>query len=310
MRRVLVTAISGDLANGILRILGENHITAYGTDIYDYPVGMDKVIEWKKICPARDPGYTGVLLGLCRMWEITHIIPGNESELKVLSDNRDEFEALGIRLIINSPKIIDTFLDKYETARALSEIGISVPDTYLYDGFVPDGRQYIAKLRSSCGSKFLELVKSKDDISCPEGAGDVIIQEYIDAEDEEYTVGVFSDGDAVSTVIFNRTLKHGYTDFVELCTDDAMTDAAEKIARHFGLRGYLNVQLRKKNGVPTVFEINPRISGSVGFRHLAGFDDVLWWLDLADGITPERYAGRYKKMTAMKELVEKIIIRE
>ena len=313
MRNVLVTAISGDLSNGILRILREKSITAYGTDIYDYPVGMDKVSEWEKICPAADESYIDVLIGLCRKWNITHLIPGNETELKVISDNREMFENENIRLLINNRNIIDGFLDKYETYRILSGLGISVPDTYEYDEFVPDGRRYIAKLRSSCGSKYLEVISTKEDISANRSGidtDDIIIQEYIDAPDDEYTVGVFSDGDKISTVIFKRKLKHGYTDFVELADDDAMRSIAVKIAGEVGLKGYMNIQLRKKNDVCYVFEINPRISGSVYFRHMVDFDDVIWWLDMLDGEEVEEYVCRYSRVIAMKELVEKTIIRE
>ena len=46
MRRILVTAISGDVANGILKILQDTEDCVYGCDIYDYPVGMDRVITY------------------------------------------------------------------------------------------------------------------------------------------------------------------------------------------------------------------------------------------------------------------------
>lgn len=310
----LVTAISGDLSNGILKILAENGFPVYGTDIYEFPVGMDKVIEWKRICRASDSRYLREIAEICRDWGITHVVPGNEAELSVISSNRKIFESMNVKLLVNNQRIIDTFLDKYRTYEALKGIaGINIPCTYTYDGFVPDGKIYIAKLRKSSGSKFAEIIKDKTDLDlerlkvCKD---DLIIQEYIDAPDDEYTVGVFCDGSSVRTVIFKRRLKHGYTDFVELVCDKGIESTADIIARKFGLKGYLNIQLRKYKGENYIFEINPRVSGSVYFRHMVGFDDVLWWTDMLDGRKAGDYEMKYSRTVAMRELVEKFVIRE
>lgn len=40
-----------------------------------------------------------------------------------------------------------------------------------------------------------------------------------------------------------------------------------------------NIQLRTNEGEAIAFEINPRFSSSMFFRHLLGFEDLQWSLD-------------------------------
>lgn len=312
MRRIFVTAISGDISNGILKILNENKEEVYGCDIYKYPVGLDGVKKFWQIKPAKHSGYIGELLDICIENRITHLIPANEVELKVISQNRLKFEESGIKLLINSDEIITNFLDKYKTYDYLKGIkGITVPKTYSYDEFKEDGNKYVAKLRVSCGSKFLHIIQSKKDLEKLQcNMEDFIIQEYIGNESSEYTVGVFSNGDKIETIIFKRELKNGYSSLVELVRDIEIEEIAKKIAKSIKLRGYINIQLRKERDKNYIFEINPRISGTVRFRYLLGFQDVLWWLDLLDGTLELDYFCRVNKAIGVRELNEKFIYME
>ncbi len=320
MRKILVTAISGDIANGILKLLQDGDAELYGCDIFDYPVGMDRVKDWFISKPAVDADYISDILEHCKAYGITHLIPANEVEIKVISDNRERFEKANIIVLINSAEIINVFQNKYETSQVLSNIPlVSVPQTYMYDEFVgkndrfDNGRKYIVKLNNSCGSKFLEVVDSKelfDDVCESVNTDEIVVQEYIDVKDAEYTVGVFSDGSNVSTIAFRRKLKHGYTSFVELVYDDSIKAMAESIARATDLRGYINIQLRKRDGKNYVFEINARISGSVYFQYALGHDVVNWWLDLLDGKADHVYTEKYKRAIGIRELTEKYVLME
>ena len=313
MRRILVTAISGDVANGILKILQETEDSVYGCDIYDYPVGMDRVITYWKSDAAVSPVYIENLLEKCREYRITHLIPVNEVEIMVISKNLNLFYNAGIKVMINPPDMIETFQDKFDTIQMLGKIGegVTVPRTYLYDGFKEDGKTYIVKLRNSSGSKLLQKITTIDEINeLKVDFEDIVIQEYIDEESEEYTVGVFSDGRNISSIIFKRKLKHGYTSFVELVEDESICEIAEKIAEYIDLHGYINIQLRKHEERNYIFEINARISGSVYFQYMLGHNIVLWWLDLLDGKTDHVYENKYKRAIGIRELTEKFVIME
>lgn len=310
MRRILVTAISGNVANGILKALRDTRDEVYGCDIYDYPVGMSYVKAFWKSELAVSETYISAMIAKCKEYKITHLIPVNELEIRKISEHRDEFEAIGIKLIINSPEIIYTFLDKKLTIEYLQRAGIPVPRTYTMETFQEDGKPYIVKLRNSCGSKLLERVSSKTEILKLGIKEEFVIQEYLEEAEEEYTVGVFSDGEQVDIISFKRKLEHGYTSFVELVQNERIAALAKRIAQAVTLRGFINIQLRKSGDEYKVFEINPRISGTVYFRHMLEFSDVLWWLDLADGIRREKYVPQYAKAIGMRELSEKFVILE
>lgn len=82
--------------------------------------------------------------------------------------------------------------------------------------------------------------------------------------------------------MFKRKLENGYTSFVELIFGKVIKECAITIATATNLKGYINLQLRKYEDKNYIFEINPRKSGTVYFRHMLGFTDVIWWLDMLD----------------------------
>jgi len=56
------------------------------------------------------------------------------------------------------------------------------------------------------------------------------------------------------------------------------TIVVKKIINNLNYDAAFNIQLRLKNGVPMIFEINPRFSSTVYARHLMGFPDLAEWI--------------------------------
>jgi carbamoyl-phosphate synthase large subunit len=134
-----------------------------------------------------------------------------------------------------------------------------------------------------------------------------VIQEYVGSADDEYTMTVFSDGDIVNQITFKRTLGlGGMSRFVELVHDESLNEVAGKIAGLFGLRGSINVQMRKRNNRFCVFEINPRISSTIGFRNQLGFNDVAWWIDMQEGKQVKKYDTPEAKVHGVRSVEEKL----
>ncbi len=308
MRKILVTAISGDIGNGVLKILKDTGDELYGCDVNRIAVGMDLVKVFWQSSYAVSENYIGELAEKCSEYGITHLIPVNEREIEVIDRNRKPFEERGIRLVMQSNRVLGTCLDKYLTAEELRKNGLPAPETFIRHADLPDPEAvYIVKPRRSNGSK--HIMKGKGSELSDEFDGDYVYQAYIDSDDE-YTVGVFRDGDVLNTIAFRRQLKNGYSNLVELVHDEELDRIAAECARLFDLTGYINIQLRKKDGRYFIFEINPRISGTVRFRSMLGFNDVLWWLDLLDGKHTEPYTCPYRTAVGIRELNEKMLIKE
>ncbi len=308
MRRILVTAISGDIANGILKILKSKEEILYGCDVNDVAVGMDLVSVFWKSKYAVEDGYVEQVIQKCIQYDIKYVIPVNEREIEVIGKRREEFETLKIKLLIQKQEILNIFLDKYNTYEKLCKIGIKVPATYTEKQMILDvSKKYICKPRKSNGSKDIFMYDFSD--RKLQKTSDYVIQEYIEG-DKEYTVGVFRQGRRINTIAFRRKLKNGYSNQVELVNIEAINHIAEKIAVAFDVEGYINIQMREYMGQFYIFEVNPRISGTVRFRHMLGFSDVLWWLKLLDGEKIESYKVPYKKAIGVRELNEKFLILE
>lgn len=311
-RTILVTAIGGDVGHSILKCLRDRYETLIGCDMKPYPVGMDLVKECFISKPAYDSKYCYHLLEQCKKYQVTHLIPVSEPEIEVMSNNRGLFVENNIKLCINSEFIIQTCLDKYFTAQRLRKIGLDVPDFYRSEDFYPNGKKHIVKLRQSCGSKLLKIITTKEELDeiLENNPDPLIIQEYIDEPQNEYTVGVFSDSNEVRVIAFKRKLQSGFTKFVELCNDETIINDAIIAAKQLSLVGSFNIQLRKHDEKNYIFEINPRLSGTVHFRYLLGFKDVLWWLDLLDDIKIDEYKNKYSKAIGIREMNEKFLYLE
>lgn len=318
MRRILVTAVSGNIGYGILKALKSEEHLLFGCDVNEIAAGMDLASAFWQCRYAAEEGYIEELLEKCREYQITHLIPVNEREIETVGRNRHRFSQINVKTVIQDQKVLDVCLDKYRTAKFLSEHGIDAPRTYtkkkeilaqgMDDPSAYADKRYILKPVKSNGSKNITLYRSYEEIP-DEISADCILQEYIESE-EEYTVGVFGRKETVNVISFLRQLKDGYSSQVELVEDENIIRIARRAAEAFELEGYINLQMRKKDGRHYIFEINPRISGTVRFRHMLGFTDVLWWLDLLDGAAVCPWKCAYQKAVGVRELNEKFLILE
>lgn len=308
MRRILVTAVSGDIANNILKILKEQgDCVLFGTDVNPIAVGMDQVEEFIRVPYAVDPTYIDIMLELCSKYNITHLIPTNEREVEIIGKNRVRFEQTGIKVMVQPENVLNICLDKYETTQFLEENGVSVPGTYISIDEFSDDKKLICKGRKSNGSRDIMSFENKAEyIDRKYSLEDVVFQEYI--EGDEYTVGVFGHNGIYSNIQFKRQLEGGHTCIVELVNDEQLAVIADRVARAFCLEGYINIQLRECDGVFYIFEINPRISGTVAFRHELGFEDVLWWLAILDNkLEWQGYQCEYARAIGIREMCHKFL---
>lgn len=275
--------------------------------------------------PARDPGYLDALLALCEREQIAVLLPGSEAELRVISDNRDAFERLGVFLPINPKSVIDLSLDKSKTAQFFTDHGLAFPrsatvtstDDLERIDFLP------AVLKPSIGgggSANIMLAQSVDELRVfgrylldiyPE----FVVQEYVGTEESEYTVGVLldMDGALINSIAMRRIIRTGLGAKLRVANRTSRTELGEylaissgisqgeivapfelnreceRIARELGATAAINIQCRWVDGKAVVFEVNPRFSGTSSSRALVGYNELAVLLRARfDGVEPER----------------------
>ncbi len=311
MKRVFVTAIGGDVGYGVVKAMKNSHHDLYiiGCDTQRYNYGYDLVDEFYVAPSYNDEKvWMDFVSRIIEEHKVDIFWPVTETEIKLVDKNKEAFK--NIKAIVNNTNILDVAFDKGNTARTLSDIGVSIPTTWYSVDEAPREYPLIVKEKTGCGSHGVKLVNGDDDLVATFNMmTDPIIQEVIGNKEEEYTMTVFSDGNVTNNIVFKRELGLGsMSRFVELIQNNQCDEMAKIIADSFKLRGSINIQMRKKNDKFYVFEINPRISSTIGFRQKLGFNDVEWWIDLAVNKKVEQFKCKVKKAIGVRGVEEKIFI--
>lgn len=174
-----------------------------------------------------------------------------------------------------------TGLDKLATNRRLRQAGCEVPASGIVGEDEPETFPIVVKPRSGQGSKRIQVIREARDYAevSTSRSGD-LWQRLLTAEDEEFTCGIARfPGMPTRVISFHRRLAGGLTGSGTLVDDPRLNRLGVLVADALDLRGSINMQLRLDGGVPMIFEVNPRFSSTVRFRHLLGFRDVAWSLD-------------------------------
>lgn len=277
---ILVTGIAGDIGNAVGRIMTESGMcdSVFGCDIHDQHGGKQIFDECFVVPGVDDQNYIEVLRRLVEKYEIQLIIPSSEPEQRFLFGINMLGSIGSAKLILSSRRAMEVGFDKLKTARFLEEAELPYPWTYEVGKRRPKSLPCILKNKCGAGSQDVKLVRFENEIPLYEELySDFIWQERIGSDAQEYTCGVYQSASGKARVIiFRRRLAAGITSFGELVEVESITRLCENIANHLNLVGSINVQLRLVDDVPIVFEINPRFSSTVMFRHLMGFQDLIW----------------------------------
>jgi carbamoyl-phosphate synthase large subunit len=236
------------------------------------------------------PELVEVMVGICADHGVDLVIPTIDPELAVLSRAAGRFRAVGSRVAVSEPTIVDMARDKLRTARCLAGHGIPVPRSALAAEVLatPDDWTWPAfvKPRSGSSSIGIHLVSSPDQLAALEPAGDQMIQELL--RGEEYTVNLFFDG----TGRMRCAIPH------RRCEVRAGEVAKGLTTRHAGLeriawllgqaldgaRAALCLQaIVDDAGAAAVFEINARFGGGYPLAHRAGAPFAQWLLEEVTG---------------------------
>lgn len=285
IRNILITAIGGDISQGVATILRENRpdIKLVGVDMQNQHGGRMFVDEYALVPPASNKNYKEEVRKLIKLYSIDAIIPMSEPELTAWLPFEDS--ASGVKWIISGNKVVAAGLDKLETINAISNLGLPVPWTKkVVDGGI---KKFPCVMKSRFGSGSRNVLIAQDIMDFdywakrnPEG----ICQEFLEPNDQEVTCAVYRDrAGKVATLLMLRKLAGGLTGWAKVIYDPQALELCEKIAIGLDLKGSMNIQMRLTECGPRVFEINPRFSSTVLMRHQVGFSDVLWAVSEAEG---------------------------
>lgn len=281
-----------------------------------------------------DQKYIDITLNICKEHKIDALLCLNDLELPILAENKAKFEALGVKVIVSDPGVIDICFDKYKTAQWVESIGLYAPKTYVT---LASAKEALAKgeilfplfmkPRWGSGSIGLETIddmeeldiyyhllmkKIKKTILATASVGDeyIMIQEKLTGN--EFGLDVMNDleGNNVAVSVKQKlAMRAGETDKAMTVDLPVVREMGAAIGRNLKHIGNLDVDIMQRaNGDYCVLELNPRFGGGYPFSYEAGVNmplAILKWLK-GEEVDSRILQPAYGKMFAKNDYLVEI----
>ena len=243
-----------------------------------------------------DPEYVNITLRICEEQKIDELFSLNDLELPFLAEHKARFEAIGVKVVVSDPKVIDIAFDKYKTALWVVSLGLTAPKTYVR---LEDCKKALEageiafplfmKPRWGSGSIGLESIadmeeldiyygllmkKIKKTILATASVGDeyIMIQEKLTGS--EFGLDIMNDLDGKNigvSVKQKLAMRAGETDKAVTVDLPEVREMGRKIGEALGHIGNLDVDIMQRaDGAYCVLELNPRFGGGFPFSYEAG----------------------------------------
>jgi carbamoyl-phosphate synthase large subunit len=284
MINILVTGAGGGVGQGIIKsikLIEDLDINVIAADMSPLASGLYGGNKAVLVPAASSIDYFDVISQICLENNVSYYFHGTDVELlKVANFASDLYQKYQTETVVCPKSVIDIANDKYFTYKFLKDNGFSVPNTMLTNDVDLTNLQYpvIIKPRVGCRSIGVYKVNNAQEAKAAiESVDAPVIQEYLDGD--EFTCTVVAVQDKVSDVLcLKRDLRAGdtYRAFPE--KNIVIEKYVKALALKLGIYGSCNFQLRLDNGVPKLFEINSRFSGTTPFCAQLGFNPVEFYL--------------------------------
>lgn len=263
------------------------NLKIYGADMSGTAPALAYCNYTRKICAMKEKDYIPQLLEICLRDKIDLVIPTIDTDLLVLSQNKDKFEKIGTKVLISDSAMIALCRDKNYTSDFFESCGLKAPkpvnDYCIYQGAYP------CFIKPKDGSSSIDAYKVNTEselIMYAEKIGDYIIQPFI--EGKEYTVDIFCDFDGNPIYITPReriAIRSGEVLKTGIESDQIIIEESMRLIQKFKPCGPMTVQLIRQNltGDDYYIEINPRFGGGAPLSIKAGADSAGAILKLLQG---------------------------
>jgi carbamoyl-phosphate synthase large subunit len=225
------------------------------------------------LVPSFDsPSFYSALKKIIRKENINVLIPALDTVLLNFSQRKEEFNKLGVEVLVSNPQTIKITRDKWKTYNKLKGI-VPLPKSFIKKEDIDIGFPLIIKPRSGSGSKDVYKLESKSELDFfYKKISKPIIQEYLCGK--EYTVDCLADKNGNLLLCIPRErieTKAGISVKGKIVKNRKLEDMAKKVSECIKFFGPFFFQAKEdKNGIPKLTEINPRISGTMSLSSSSG----------------------------------------
>jgi carbamoyl-phosphate synthase large subunit len=305
-RRIMITAAGTVTAQSLIKALRDD-----GRAVFIAAGDMDPLCATKAFADefvllprASDPGFAQACLDAVRRLGIELFVPLIvESEFLPLDEQRERFESLCCRLLVPPREVVVKAGDKLEFAGFLHEIGVDGPRTVAFTSDIAVERFPVyLKPRRGSGSVGTTRVESAHSLhEAARGRSDLIVQEAVDGT--EFTVDCFAaaPGRVVAAVPRERiAIKAGVSVKGRTYRHPAIESIVGEVVAKSGLEGPANVQgMLRPDGTFSIFEMNPRFSGTLALTTAAGINFASLLIDMVEGNPIADLRGKHEDGVTM-----------
>lgn len=249
--------------------------------------------------------YIEFCLEYCQNNQIDIFIPRKENVL--ISQNIDKFKALGVKVLVcpdgDLMALMDNKVSMYRSLEEKEKQGTSIVPLPLYrivntagefkkaysemkvsdnqlclkpaigegaSGFriIDDAADTIPFLFNTAFTQKLSYETAYKVLQQEEQFSDLMVLEYLDGY--EYSIDCLADAEGTLYTAIPR--KKGDGRIRELENNEELLDIAHKMAAQYKIPYVYNIQVKYKDGVPKLLEINPRMSGGLHISCLSGIN--------------------------------------
>ena len=277
----------------------------YGADMAGTAPALAYCDYTRRVVAMKDAGYIANLLQICQDDHIDLVIPTIDTDLLVLSENKEKFAAIGTLVMISPPDMVRICRDKNNTSQFFVDCGLHAPMPV--NNWKDYDSGYPAFIKPKDGSSSINAFKVENEKELEVYAGqveDYIVQPFV--EGKEYTIDIFCDftGEPISVVPRERVqIRAGEVLKTKITMDETMIAEAKTLCSVFKPCGPMTVQLIRDNKMSKDYfiEINPRFGGGAPLSMKAGAqsaeailkllsgEEVTYCTDIADGAIYSRF---------------------
>lgn len=241
------------------------------------------------------PNYVDEILNICEKYQIGLLISLNDLELPILAHAKARFEALGVKMMVSEPEVIEIGFDKLKTSEFVAKCGLKSPIAYTdmaeAEAAIEKGTltfPLILKPRWGSGSIGLEKVEDMEELHIVYGLlkkkirksilneasveeADILIQEMIAGT--EYGMDIMNDlqGNFQAVSVKQKMgMRSGETDKAVTVDNAELRTIGKTLALNLKHVGNLDSDVLERDGEYYVIDLNPRFGGGYPFSQQAG----------------------------------------
>jgi carbamoyl-phosphate synthase large subunit len=295
---VLVTpAGSGMAIVAIKALLEDRRIRVIAADMDRLAAGLFLAHKGYIVPQGTSDPFFNAIEKIVRKENVHVILPCLDTFLLPFCERKNDFERVGVKIVLSPPETLKICRDKWLLYKKLHR-KIAMPRSVILSGsskscldssFMRKSLSFpvVVKPRAGSGSKHVFIAEDAEELKVYlRKVREPVIQEYITGE--EYTVDMLVNKDHKPLVIVPRRrleTRAGISAKGMIEVNEELINVGKRLCDLLDFFGPVNFQIifDRRDGVPKLIEVNPRIAGGMSLTVAAGVNIPLLSVYLAVG---------------------------